>query len=386
MSERRWQRLAPVLLPALLPAWLLACSPSGEGEPHLSTGGRLSGDTSGYPKATQPRELEYPADHGPHPRYKHEWWYLTGQLETDDARRFGFQFTIFREAVAPEPPDSRSRWATSQLYLAHAAVTDVAGERYLSAERYARGALGLAGARAEPLRVWLEDWALSGQAGENGALRARIVAQSEDFGFELTVRNTGAPVAHGEQGLSRKGAEGNASYYYSYTRLAARGTVRVGDKRFDTAGSAWLDHEWSSSALQADQSGWDWFSLQLSNGAELMVFRLRHRDDPEQDYYNGTYIAPSGAVTHLDDRQIHLEPLAHWLSERTGARYPVRWQVSIPRLALELTIEPWLEKQEFAHSFRYWEGAVRADGRYRDQPITGNGYLEMTGYGSDDQR
>lgn len=386
MNKRSLQRLALALLPALLPAWLLACSPSGESEPRLSTGARLSGDTSGYPKATQPRDFEFPADHGPHPEYKHEWWYVTGQLETDDGRRFGFQFTIFREAVAPQPPDSRSRWATNQLYLGHAAVTDVEGERHLSAERYARGALGLAGARAEPLRVWLEDWALAGEAGADGELRARIVARSEDFGLELTLNNTRPPVAHGDRGLSRKGAEGNASYYYSYTRLGARGSIQVGDTSFDAAGNAWLDHEWSSSALQADQSGWDWLSLQLSNGADLMVFRLRHRGDPGQDFYNGTYVAPSDAVTNLDDGQIRIEPQDYWSSERTGARYPVHWQVSIPRLALELTIDPWLENQEFVHSFRYWEGAVRAEGRYRDEAVIGNGYLEMTGYGSDDQR
>jgi len=376
MNSRTGQRIAL----ALVPVFLLACAPSGDDDARLSSGARLSGDTSGYPKATQARQFVFPADHGPHPEYKHEWWYVTGQLATDAGRRFGFQFTIFREAVAPKAPDSNSRWATNQLYLAHAAVTDIEGERYLSAERYARGALGLAGARAQPLRVWLEDWALSGEARGDGGLRGQIVARSGDFGFELTLDNSRPPVAHGERGLSRKGAEGNASYYYSYTRLDARGTVRVGDNAFAAAGSAWLDHEWSSSALQAGQAGWDWFSLQLANGADLMVFRLRHRDDPDQHFHSGTYVTPDGAITRLDDGQIRLEPLAYWTNVRSGLRYPLHWRMTVPRLALELAIEPWLEDQEFAHSFRYWEGAVRASGELEGAPLGGHGYLELAGY------
>lgn len=356
-----------------------ACAPEGGRDAALSPGGRLSGDTAGYPKVTEPRALRFPADHGAHPRYKHEWWYITGQAATGTGRRFGYQLTIFREAIAPEPVDSASHWATSQLYLAHAAVTDIESGAYLSDERFARGALGLAGAAASPLRVWLEDWAITGRAGDR-SLEGAISARSERFRFDLAIRSSGPPVAHGDRGMSAKGAAGNASYYYSYTRLATRGTIRVDGRSFDVAGSSWLDHEWSSSALAADQSGWDWFSLQLSGGRALMVFRLRHAADADRDFYSGTYVDAAGEATTLSSGQIDMTPLDHWTSERTGVRYPVRWRLGIPDLDLALTVEPRLENQEFAHSFRYWEGAVAVRGRLGEENVDGQGYVELTGY------
>jgi len=374
------ERLLRWLLMVLAAAMACACSPPEDDGSRLSAEARLSGDTTGYPKAEQPRPMRFPADHGPHPEYKHEWWYVTGQLETEGGRRFGFQFTIFREAVSPQAPDSPSSWATNQLYLAHAALADVRGKRYYSDERFARGALGLAGAGGSPLRVWLEDWELAGEAGADGALEAKIVTSTADFGFELTIRNTQPPVVHGDQGLSIKGAAGNASYYYSYVRLDAQGRVRIGNESFDTAGEAWLDHEWSSSALQDDQAGWDWFSLQLSNGAELMAFRLRHSDDSERDFYSGTYVAPSGTVRILRDGQIRMEALGYWTSEKTGVRYPERWRINIADIDLAVTTDPWLASQEFSHSFRYWEGAVRVSGMIRGKSIGGSGYVELAGY------
>jgi len=363
-----------------------ACAPPDQPERRQSVSARLSDDASLYKQVITPRALRFPDDHGPHPRYKHEWWYLTGQVATTGGRPFGFQFTIFREAVSPGRIESPSRWATSQLYMAHAAVTDIEGERYLSDERYARGALELAGARAAPFRVWLEDWELAGDAGPDGVLSARVTARARDFELELEFSNSRPPVAHGDRGLSVKGAAGNASYYYSYTRLKTRGTVRVGNTSFDTAGEAWFDHEWSSSALKADQSGWDWFSLQLSSGAELMAFRLRHRNDAARDFYSGTYVAPSGERVGLEDGQISMQTLDHWTSERTGIRYPRRWRVRVPDLALTLITEPWLDDQEFAHGFRYWEGAVRVSGDQAGEKVDGRGYVELAGYGSAAER
>lgn len=365
-----------LLVLALLPA---GCSPERDEESRMSPGGRLSSDTSGYPRVTEPRALVFPDDHGAHPRYKHEWWYITGQAEAGDGRRFGFQLTIFREAISPEPVHRPSRWATSQLYLAHAAVTDVEGGRYLSDERFARGALGLAGATAAPFHVWLEDWDMQGRA-QGGSLAARIAAGSERFGFDLAIGSEGPPVAHGDRGLSIKGSEGNASYYYSYPRLATRGAIRVDGESFEVSGSSWFDHEWSSSALEADQAGWDWFSLQLAGGDALMVFRLRHRTDPARDFYSGTFVDAAGEAVTLGSEQIDMEPLDHWTSEATGVRYPVRWRLAVPELNLELTTEPRLDNQEFAHSFRYWEGAVGVSGRRDGREISGQGYVELTGY------
>lgn len=363
-----------------------ACSQSDTSAPPLSVNERLSGDAHGYAKVTQPRPFEFPADHGPHARYKHEWWYLTGQVADANGRRFGFQFTVFRESISTRPVDSASRWATNQIYLAHAAVTDVAGKRYFSDERFARNALELAGANADPFRVWLEDWQLRGQADSEGAMSARVLAESEQFGFELEIRNTRPPVAHGNLGLSAKGPKDNASYYYSYTRLHTQGRARVGNDSFDVTGSAWFDHEWSSSALQAQQSGWDWFSLQLSSGADLMAFRLRHRTDTERDFYSGTFVSASGETTVLSSGQIDMEVRDRWTSPRSGVRYPTHWRLSVPDLGIDLATEPLLEDQEFWHSFRYWEGAVSVSGRHNGETVEGSGYLELAGYGAGGQR
>lgn len=363
-----------------------ACAPQDDTGDRLSVVNRLSDDTGLYRQVTTARDLRFPADHGPHPGYKHEWWYLTGQVTAEDGRRFGFQFTIFREAVSPRRITSASRWATNQVYLAHAAVTDVEGNRYLSDERFARGALALAGAGSEPFRVWLEDWTLAGRTDANGGFSARVMARGARFGFDLNLHNDRPLVTHGDRGLSVKGAEGNASYYYSYTRLDARGTVRVDDESFDTTGAAWFDHEWSSSALKADQSGWDWFSLRLSNGADLMVFRLRHRRDAGRDFYSGTYVSPAGDSVRLADGQIQMRALDHWTSDRTGVRYPTHWRILVPNLALDLATRPWLDDQEFVHSFRYWEGAVRARGEVAGKPVDGGGYLELAGYAGETGR
>lgn len=378
MSRAGAAVLCYLLVLALFPA---ACSPERDDESRMSAGGRLSGDTSGYPKVTEPRAFAFPADHGAHPQYKHEWWYITGQAGTGTGRRFGFQLTIFREAISPEPVDRASRWATSQLYLAHAAVTDIESGQYLSDERFARGALGLAGASTAPFHVWLEDWEMKGRAN-GGNLEARVAADSEQFGFDLAIRSERPPVAHGDRGLSTKGSEGNASYYYSYPRLATRGAIRIDGKTFDVTGMSWFDHEWSSSALAADQAGWDWFSLQLSGGEALMIFRLRHRTDAGRDFYSGTFVDAAGEATTLSSGQITMTPLAHWTSESTGVRYPVRWRLAVPHLDLELTTEPRLENQEFVHSFRYWEGAVGVHGRGDGREISGQGYVELTGYGA----
>ncbi|HSH41176.1 MAG TPA: lipocalin-like domain-containing protein, partial [Arenicellales bacterium] len=287
----------------------------------------------------------------------------------------------FREAVSPRPPDNPSRWATSQLYLAHAAVSDIDGEKYLSDERFARGALELAGASAAPFRIWLETWQMRG-AADGDRLDGRVSADGERFAFDLEIRSTRPPVAHGARGLSAKGPAGNASYYYSYTGLKTRGEISVDGESFQVTGSSWFDHEWSSSALAEDQAGWDWLSLQLAGDRALMVFRLRHRTDPEQDFYSGTFVDGSGDVATLSNGQIRLQPLDHWTSEATGARYPVRWRLEIPHLDLSLTTEPRLLDQEFVHGFRYWEGAVAASGRLAGERIDGQGYVELTGYGA----
>lgn len=356
------------------------------GSPRLSA---VLGDagTPGYAEATEPRRFSFPADHGPHPAFRNEWWYVTGNLEAGNGRRFGFELTFFRFALAPEeaPPaagERASAWRTRQLYVAHFAVTDAASREFHVAERAARGALGLAGASAEPFRVWLQDWWLRefpASASKEGAIWL-LHADSDTAALTLTFEPLKEPVLNGTGGLSQKSAErGNASYYYSMPRLATRGTLRVGDEVHDVTGLSWLDREWGSSALSAEQEGWDWFALQLSDGSDLMFYRLRRDDGTADPMSAGTWIPARGEPLPLARDEVTLEPRDWWRSP-LGGRYPVAWTLSVPRLGLALEIDPVLEAQELDTSVRYWEGAVDVTGSRAGEAVTGRGYVELTGY------
>lgn len=338
-------------------------------------------DTAGYSRALAPRSLRFPGDHGPHPDFKHEWWYLTGQATSETGHRFGYQFTLFRRALSPHTMKRSSAWASNQLYMAHLALTDITGKRFYHDERYAREALALAGVTAQPFAAWLEDWSLNAITLPcSQCLHIKVQAATNKFALDLSLRNQRDPVLHGENGLSRKSnTPGNASYYYSYPRLATGGTIRVDGRVYTVAGNSWFDHEWSTSALEPDQAGWDWFSLQLSDQTELMLFRLRHRDDPGQSLLSGTHISDDATRT-LGRDGFSLRILEHWRSPRTAVRYPQDWRIEIPALGYSLTVTPWLPEQEIDLSFRYWEGAVRVSGHHAGRKVTGNGYMELTGY------
>jgi predicted secreted hydrolase len=348
----------------------------------LSVAEELRGDSAeGYARATEPRPFTFPADHGPHPEFRTEWWYYTGNLETPDGRHFGFELTFFRIALAPDLPPRQSSWATNQMYMAHFAVTDVAGSRFHAFERFSRGALGLAGAQAQPFRVWLEDWSVEAQ--EDDVLPMRLRAAQGDVAIDLSLDSTAPPVLHGNDGLSQKGPElGNASYYYSFTRMSATGTVRIGEQRFAVQGLAWMDREWSTSALGPDQAGWDWFALQFADGQDLMFYRLRKQDGSTDPFSAGTLVRGDGSLRRLSSADVEIEPLGYWQSPRSGARYPVRWRLRVPSEGLEVEITPYLPDQELDLTVRYWEGAVRVQGRSNDgRPVSGSGYVELTGYG-----
>jgi predicted secreted hydrolase len=266
-------RLPARLAAATLLLLTAACGPR-EAPPEAGMEGAdlaefLGGDAEGYTRALAPRPFVFPADHGPHPDFRSEWWYFTGNLETPEGRPFGFQLTLFRFALAPEAPARESAWATRQSYMGHFALADIARERFFPFQRLARGAAGLAGAEAGPLRVWLGDWTITGAGGEQP--RFNLEAAEEGVGIALELESTKPLVLQGDRGLSQKSADpGNASFYYSLTRLAARGTVTVDGEEYAVAGAAWLDREWSTSALAPDQAGWDWFALQLDDGRDLM--------------------------------------------------------------------------------------------------------------------
>jgi len=340
----------------------------------------LAEDRAGFARALAPRPLSFPEDHGPHPDFRTEWWYYTGNLKTPAGRHVGFQLTFFRIALSPLSPEEELRasaWATRQLYVAHFAVTDTAGGRFHAASRTSRAALGLAGAQPSPFRVWVESWSAEGEGGST-----RLRAQEGDVAIDLTVSPAKPVVLQGDRGLSRKGPEpGNASLYYSFTRMPARGTVRLGAETLDVSGDAWMDREWSTSALGVGVERWDWFAVQLDDGRELMVYLLRRRDGTMDPFSAGTLVAVDGSVRRLGSADVHIETLAHWTSPRSGVRYPARWRVSVPSAELRLEIEPRLADQELRVGTRYWEGAVAVAGSSAGRAIAGQGYVELVGYG-----
>lgn len=340
------------------------------------------GSTEGYARATAPVPFVFPRDHGPHPGFRTEWWYWTGNLETEDGRAFGFQLTFFRSALAPPDagPQRESAWATRDVYLAHFTLADVGGGRFHAFERYRRGALSLAGAEGPPLRVWVGDWSARAEAGADFA-PVRLAAADGDVALELVLDEGRAPVLQGERGLSQKGpAPGNASHYYSLPRMPARGTVRVGGDTFRVTGAAWMDREWSTSALSEGQVGWDWFALQLSDGTDVMLYRLRRADGTPDAFSAGSVAFPDGRVRRLGVDDVRLDVLQHWDSPRGGARYPAKWRVEIPAEGLALTVTPRLADQELPVSVRYWEGSVAVEGTRQGAGVTGLGYVELTGY------
>ncbi|MFO1434596.1 MAG: lipocalin-like domain-containing protein [Candidatus Competibacteraceae bacterium] len=340
----------------------------------------LSGeDFQGYQRAYAPRPLVFPADHGSHPDFRTEWWYVTGNLMDDRGHAFGYQLTLFRLALTPHPAVADSAWRTNQIYMGHFAITDVTGRRHYHFERFSRAALGLAGAQASPFRVWLDDWSLQG--GTDDAFPLRLQAQEQELGLDLFLESVKPLVLQGDRGLSQKSDEpGNASYYYSATRLRTRGTLTLAKQRFTVSGFSWLDHEWSTSALGPEQSGWDWFALQLDDGRELMMYRLRLKSGGMDPHGSGVLVDVNGATRRLNHEQMEFTELKHWTSAATGRRYPIHWRVRIPTENLELTVSPPVEDQEMRNSVHYWEGAVTVTGRAGDKPIDGRGYLEMTGY------
>ncbi len=371
-------RLLAMLVIGLIGAYLLQPSPPPSRDVAVSSA--LGGaDSAGYQRAYAPRPFQFPADHGPHPEFRNEWWYVTGNLADNAGRSFGYQLTIFRIALSPTTPPADSSWRVNQVYMGHFALTDVANNRHYGFERFSRGALGLAGAQAAPFRVWLEDWALTG--GESDLFPLRLRAREGAIALDLTLDAGKPAVLQGDQGLSQKSAEpGNASYYYSHTRMPTQGTVSVAGQSFTVSGASWLDREWSTSALGPDQSGWDWFALQLDDGRDLMFYRLRHRDGGMDSFSKGILVEPGGQTQLLRGNDVELQPLGQWVSPHTGDRYPSGWRLRLPAEHLDLTVTPKVADQEMRLTVRYWEGAVAVSGQARDRPVTGQGYLEMTRY------
>jgi predicted secreted hydrolase len=344
------------------------------------------------------RGIRLPGDHGSHPDYKIEWWYYTGNLDTREGRRFGYQLTFFRVGVNREPANG-SRWAVRDLYMAHFAVSDVEAGRFHVFDRLQREGAGWAGAATDRYRVWNGQWSAGAEADGSHRLQARDrgsgmanggvagggSADEGAVGIDLRLTNTGYWVGHGDAGYSRKGRDAaNASEYYSLPRLATTGTLTLGGRAYEVTGASWMDHEFGSSMLEADQVGWDWFGLQLADGRDLMLYQLRRRDGTRDPFSSGTLVSPDGRVVRLTRDDYSLEPRGTWRSPRTGAVYPIRWHVTIPAQQLAFDVQAVMPDQEL-HTPRstgvtYWEGAVDLTSTATATPTRGRGYMELTGY------
>lgn len=350
--------------------------------------------TTAFRQALPGYRYAFPRDHGAHPAYATEWWYYTGHLQARDGRRFGFQLTWFRTALAPRIA-RRSAWAARDLMFAHFALTDESGKRYLFADRIGRANLGLNGADANSPtpRVWCGDWTLQfgGKSGQTQTSRAS--AQSDApatrglrFALALSQQALKPPVIHGENGVSRKSAGvGRASHYFSFTRLQTRGLLQLGDEKLAVTGQSWFDHEFGSGQMATNQVGWDWFSLQLSDGRELMLYRLRLRGGGTEPLSSGTLVEKDGSTRHLKLSDFRLAPGPTWHSPQSGADYPLTWKVTLPIEKMSLDVEAVLPQQELrpersGRNLAYWEGSVRASGSQNGKPLRAVGYLEMTGY------
>jgi predicted secreted hydrolase len=325
-------------------------------------------------------QFRFPRDHASHPEYKIEWWYYTGNVSAQDGRRFGYQITFFRIGVDANPANP-SRWAVRDLFMTHLAVTDIDGGTYQFAERINRAGVGWAGANWEDYRVWNEDW--EARLEDSGCHKLR--AFESGLGIDLELEPGKPPVIHGERGISQKGAQvGNASHYYSLTRMPTRGLLKMEGKEQRVTGLSWMDHEFGTSFLEKGQLGWDWLSLQLEDGNDLMLFQLRRADGSPDPHSSGTLVEPGGRFVRLDSECFRMEAGERWRSPQSGASYPIAWRIRIPAQNLDLTVKAAVANQELrtekSTGVTYWEGSIIVSGTRQGRQVHGRGYLEMTGY------
>jgi predicted secreted hydrolase len=344
----------------------------------LLAGGAGAGDAFEMPRPG--RVWSFPQDHGAHPEFKTEWWYYVGHLKAASGESFGYQLTFFRVALRKPDPQARSAWSLHTVYFAHLALTDAARGVFAFREKSGRDALGLSGAAAGTLKVWIDDWRAELEGEE-----FHLLAQDRGLGLDLVLKPRKPPALHGQEGYSRKsGASDAASYYYSLPRLETRGTISVDGRRLPVTGESWMDHEFFTSAMAPNLAGWDWFSLQLEDGGEVMLYLLRQKDGTVDPASAGSLIDPSGRVRHLNLADFTVKPAGAWTSPHTQAKYPAGWEITIPGAGYRLKLTPTLPDQEIQSQVpakvTYWEGQVRIEGVKNGAPVAGLGYAELTGY------
>jgi predicted secreted hydrolase len=335
---------------------------------------------SQYRTALPGYRYEFPRDHFNHPDFQTEWWYYTGNLKSADGHHFGFELTFFRQAVSRDSAKAGA-WDVQDLYLAHLALSDLDGGKFYHAERTNRAGPGIAAVNESLARVWNGNWQIQWHGGDQ-----ELQAIDGRFQLHFKLHPEKPPVIHGENGVSQKAeGPGRASHYISLTRLATSGSIELGGKKMEVTGISWMDHEFFTHQLDSNQAGWDWLSLQLDDHTELMLFHLRHQDGSIDPYSAGTYVDADGKTSHLRSTDFQLEPSGEkWTSPVTDAAYPIHWKIAIPKLGIELEAKTPLPSQELTGSTKlapnYWEGAIVLTGHRNAQPLSGVGYLEMTGY------
>lgn len=336
---------------------------------------------------TGPCNLRFPEDHAPHPGCRTEWWYYTGNLLSPAGKAYGFQMTFFRRQITPPKaekawPDPPSAWRTQQLYILHAAISDISGKRYLHTEDISREAIGIAGSEqsADEIRLFLKNWECRIRPSEH-----LLAGGTDDFSLQLSLKPLKPPVLHGDSGYSQKGIRPeSASCYYSFTRLATEGHLTIQGKKIPVRGSGWMDHEFLSAPFEPDIQGWDWFSLQLSDDTELMVFVLRKKQSDSNVAASGTFIFPDGNILNLPENTFEITVTDQWKSPKSGAVYPSEWQIRAEPVGLDVSVVSNLGNQEMramqSTGETYWEGSVSVNGTARGNAVTGKGYVELTGY------
>ena len=366
----------------------------------ISLADALGGELTGkFESVHRERKFNFPHDHAAHKDYRHEWWYFSGNVQSLKGHRFGYELTFFR--IALNSPDTlaalansrvqSSSWRANNVYLAHLAVTDIDNNKFYYTEKFSRDALGLAGAGivfkeridgdSTQLKVWVDDW--SAESLGNSVFPIQLSAKTNDFEISLSLKKTKPIVLQGENGLSVKGNKpGNASYYYSISRMVTTGSITVKGESSSVSGYSWLDREWSSSQLEAEQAGWDWFSLQLDDNREVMFYQLRRKDGSFDTNSAGIIVDESGKSRYLSANEVTVEVLRHWRSPHSQINYPAGWKITIPSESLELQVTPAIPDQELNLTVRYWEGAVKISGKYKNnnQIVAGKGYVELAGY------
>jgi predicted secreted hydrolase len=329
----------------------------------------LGSSADGYDKVTPGRKFSFPADHGPHPGYRIEWWYVTANLSDANGAAYGTQWTLFRQAMAPG--GASEGWASQQIWMAHAAVTRADTHRV--GQTLARGGIGQAGVETQPFKAWIDSWDMRGtdQTDPNAISPLDLTASAKDFSYALHLEADHPLVLQGDGGYSRKSLREQASYYYSQPFFKVSGRLAIDDRPVDVTGLAWMDREWSSQPLAPDQTGWDWFALHFKSGEKLMLYRMRQKDG--NNYASGNWIMPDGTTRQFATSDIVMTPGEPIEIERH--RLSVTWQVSIPSLSLSIETTPLNPRAWMGTSFAYWEGPISFRGSH-----TGVGYLEMTGY------